>query len=170
MYLQQAMGAVEYKQTDKNTTIFGYDPNIDTVLYNPKHPFFHEYDFNMVNTHELGHRIDHMFVKSWEQSGFMTAIRDAQALINANPDMFTKFCKRNDADGFLSDILDAISEGKYDFPMGHGIGYWTPENQATEIFTNLFGLQSCRDREKLEFLKEHFPALLQSFDALEFGV
>lgn len=170
MYLQQAMDGVEYHQTKNPDVVFAYDKKEDAILFNPEHPMFSAYDFHTVMTHELGHRIDQYFVGSYRQADFVTAIQEGRTAIDANPELFVQFCRQNDADGFLSDVLDAISEGQYDFPIGHGSGYWNRETKARETFTNLFGLETFEDVQKLSFINEHFPYLMHSFRTLGFYI
>lgn len=168
--LQYAKDRVGYRQTKNPKVVFAYDKEKDTVLFNPGHPLFYEYDFRAAMTHELGHRIDRFFVQSAEQPGFITAIQEGRAVIDANPKLFIQFCEQNDKEGFLSDIMSAICGGKYKFPAGHDAAYWTSEKQAKEIFANLFGLEAYNDTEKLTFLKEYFPSLVEAFNGLEFLV
>ena len=170
MYLQQALDGAEFERTNRPDVVFAYRAKRDAVQYNPEHPFFEEYNLPLVLTHELGHRIDRWFVHSAEQSEFVSAIRNAKAAFDKSPDLFIRFCKQKDKDGFLSDIMSAVCRGGYKLPAGHDAAYWTPDRQAKEIFTNLFALETYNDAEKLAFLKKHFPALMEAFNGFGYLV
>ncbi len=167
IYLEQAMNGVEYRQTDRDTTIIAYDPGRDAILFNPAHPFFKEYDFQAVNTHELGHRIDHMmFIQSWTSEAYSAAIAGARVVIDADPQKFLKFAE-GDEEGFLSDILSAICEDDYRFPAYHEKQYWlNAGNKEKELFANLFSLEAFKDEEKLIFLKDNFPDIFKAYNEL----
>lgn len=164
MYLQQALAGVEYRQTSKSTTIFGYDPDTDAIVFNPQHPFFNDYDLRVVMTHELGHRIDHtMFTQSWTSEAFSSAVTSARATIDADPQKFLTFAK-SDVNGFLSDILSAICEDNYRFDAFHEKSYWLkPGNKEKEIFANLFSLGTFGDETSMNFFRESFPGIWSEY-------
>jgi len=166
IYLEQAMAGVEYQKIGKSTKIFAYDPNADVLLFNPEHPMFPVYDFCVVNTHELGHRIDHtMFIESWGNETFSNAIIEARKIMDINPQKFLDFAK-SDTSGFMSDIFSAICEDDYRFDMYHEKRYWqVPGNREKEIFANLFSLESSGDKEDLMLLKDNFPQILDAYNA-----
>ena len=171
MYLKQAMETVEYRQTKLKASVFGYSEKADAIVFDPSHPAFANYDFRSANTHELGHRIDKQFVQSWENEAFSKAIKEAGKTLDANPELFVQFCEKNDTDGFLSDILSALCEGRYEFPVYHDKKYWEKSgNKEKECFTNLFSLETYKDAKKLEFLNEHFSRLMNAFEKLNFSI
>lgn len=152
---------------------FGYsrDINDDTFYYDPSHPNFADYDFRIAFTHELAHRIDRYWVHSIENAEFSKAIADAAAIVDSRPEFFLSYCKKHDKDGFLSDILDAMCESKYDFPTGHDYEYWQhPGKKIREIFSNLFSLETFRDTQKWIFLMENFPALIRAYLNFEYHI
>ena len=155
--LAQSLEAVTFTQTILPDAAFGYLGKDDTIYYDPSKEEFADYNFNVVMTHELAHRADRYFVRSWEAKAFSDAIRDAGAVLDADPEMFMAFVE-NDSCGFLSDILSAICEQRYRFRPGHKKSYWQhPGNKEIEIFANLFALESFQDEKVLSFLKKHFP-------------
>ena len=173
IYLEQSLDAVEYREdvNDKNL-IFGYNrgknQDKDEFLYNPTHSDFYRYDFRLVATHELGHRIDRFFVQSEDHADFKNAIQKVASVIDKKPEFFIQYCQDNDNDGFLSDIMSGLCKDKYEFPANHGKDYWEdPNKQMREIFTNLFALHVYEDKSKQNFLKEFFPDLLRCFSGLE---
>lgn len=166
IYLQQALAGVGYQRTSRPTKIFAYDLDADAILFNPDHPFFGEYDFRVVNTHELGHRIDHtMFIHSWESRVFSDAISRGRAVIDADPEKFLTFAER-DTNGFLSDILSAICEQEHKFPIGHPKVYWQRSGtKEREIFTNLFSLETFGDEASLSFFRKNFSEIWEKYSA-----
>ena len=171
MYLQQAVDAVGYEETALPDAAFGYLTKNDTIVYNPSKKSFYRLDFRVVNTHELAHRIDRFFTKSWEDAAFQKAVADARAVVDKQPDLFVDFCAQNDTDGFLSDIFSAICEDDYRFPFYHKKEYWQkPWKKEMEIFANLFSLEAVRDVSKLNFIEKHFPELLRVYQNLPFKI
>ncbi len=165
MYLQQAFSGVEYEQRHLKRSPFGYYEKDDVILYDPQHPRFADFSFEIVNTHELAHRIDHMmFIHSWESADFSNAIVNARSVINTNPEKFLAFAN-SDPDGFFSDILSAISEHDYDFHIGHDKPYWLePGNKEREIFANLFSMEALKQKERLAFLQDNFPDIMAAYN------
>lgn len=167
LYLQQSFEAVEYEAHALSGVPFGYLPRTDKIYYDTSDSAFWHSDFIGVNTHELAHRIDVMFVRSWENEGFSKAIRDAKSVIDADPQKFIDFCEQNDQDGFLSDIFDAVCESEYRFYAGHGTDYWAISgNREKETFANLYSLQAFQDEAKLAFLSANFKGIMDAFDSL----
>ena len=164
MYLQQAMEGVEYQQTKGPDVVFAYSSKIDSVLYNPDDRIFKSYDFRIAFTHELGHRIDHtMFIESWNNEEFSTAIANARAVIDADPERFLGFAK-SDADGFLSDIFSAICEDDYRFDVYHEKDYWLKQgNKEREIFANLFALETFGRDKQLSLLDKDFSNIMSIY-------
>lgn len=167
LYLQQSFEAVAYREHKLPGTAFGYLEKRDTIYYDISDAGFWRINFAVANTHELAHRIDSMFVNSWENAEFSKAIQDAKRIIRTDPEKFIDFCELRDKEGFLSDIMDAVCESEYKFPARHGKEYWNGTGSSgrkeKEIFANLFSLESFNDREKIEFLKTHFGEMLDAF-------
>ena len=168
IYLQQSFETVEYGEHKLPRAPFGYLERDDTVYYDSNNPDFWSLEFVTVNTHELSHRIDDMFINSWKKKGFREAIQKAKAIIGTDPEKFISFCEQNDEQGFLSDILDAICESEFDLPMHHSREYWTDANSAgrkeKEIFANLYSLESFDDQKKMQFFQENFPEVWKAYD------
>lgn len=166
IYLEQALETVGFRQVNRPEIVFGYVPDKDEIWYNSDDPSFPDYDLRVVLTHELGHRIDHYFVKAEEQKEFIAAIQQAKARFDRKPEQWVRFCEKNDEEGFLSDIMSAICEGNYEFPTGHPASYWNSKTQAQETFANLFGLEAYHDSEKIALLRNRFPELMKAFESL----
>lgn len=171
IYLQQSFECVGYEQRKLERVPFGYSAKNDTIYYDPSNPEFWDMDFTVANTHELAHRVDAHFVHAQKSVKFYNAIQGAKNVILSDPNKFIEYAKVYDQDGFLSDILSAISDGTYDFPAGHPLKYWQKQgNKEKEIFANMFSLEACNDQEKLEFIQENFPELYRVYMEFEFEV
>lgn len=84
-----------------------------------------------------------------------------------------KYCREKDQDGLLSDIISALSGDEYELPFGHSGEYWQiPGKREKEVFANLFALDALQDMEKLQYLREHFPELMQVYEEMlsEMGI
>ena len=169
--LRQSLEAAEFAATDDPVIIFGYDAKTDTFVYNPNNPDIVRYDLDTLLTHELAHRIDRWFVRSWSNPDFMDAIEAAKDVSDEVWEECVAYCKENDEDGYLSDILDAICESRFRFPARHGAGYWErPGNKAKDIFANLFSLEAFGDTKKLDLLRYEFPKLIEAYESLEYYI
>lgn len=169
MYLQQSMEGVLHEERRLKRSPFGYSAKEDAILYDPQKPRFKDFPFNVVYTHELAHRIDHMFVRSWKYDEFFEAIKSGEETILARAQEFVSYCEKYDEDGFLSDILSAICEDKVRFPFWHEKEYWAKSgNRQRDTFANFFALESFQDVQKLKFLNKNFAALLEAYEKLPF--
>lgn len=165
IYLEQSVNAVEYMSKKLNTASFGYSESADAIYYDPSKAEFWDYEFAVSNTHELAHRIDTFFVESPKDGAFSSAIHNAKNIIDVNPKQFVEYCKDNDRTGFLSDTLDAISAGKYNFRIGHDETYWVQKGNAEkEIFANLFSMETFNDIDKLKYFQKHFPEIMEAYN------
>ena len=150
--LRQSLEAAEFTATDDPVIIFGYDAKTDTFVYNPNNPDIVRYDLDTLLTHELAHRIDRWFVRSWSNPDYMDAIEAAKNVADEVWEECVSYCETFDKEGFLSDIFDALCESNYDFPVGHNEKYWRkPANKAMDIFANIFSLKTYGDNEKMFF-------------------
>ena len=169
MFLLQSLNSVEYEEQTLSSGPFGYSPGSDKILFDTSRTDFWGIDFRVANTHELAHRIDCFFVQSHEKQEFSGAIISAKRAIAANPGKFIAFCQANDEEGFLSDVLSAITDGDYRFPFGHDKEYWAiPGNKEREVFANLFSIEVFQDKRKLAFIRENFPELFRAFSKMDY--
>ena len=164
VYLTQAISSVEFEGRKlPDGSQFGYSPSRDKIFYDPSQPSFGDMDLSIVATHELAHRIDSQFINVAENENFRQNVAASKQLIDTDPEKFQNYCRKNDEDGFLSDICSAICEGKYTFPQGHEKEYWKQHgNKEKEIFANCYSLKAFKDTDKLNFLKENFSEVFQS--------
>ena len=99
---------------------------------------------------------------------FSAAIAEAINVPDAKWLAHVAYCDANDSDGFLTDFLSALCEGKQAFLFGHEKRYYEyPGNKEKEAFANLFSLEAYGDREKLDYVKNHFPKVYQAYNDLE---
>ena len=164
IYLEQAMDSVEYRKKALPDAPFGYLEKTDTIYYDPSKNAFNDMDFAVVNTHELSHRIDAQFVRSWEDDEFRKAIANAKDIFAEAPQKYLQYCNENDDEGFLSDIFSAVCEDSYRFDIYHDRSYWKKTgNKEKEIFANLFSMETFGDKEKLDFLEKDFPGIMEAY-------
>lgn len=147
---------------------FAYSIKKDVIYYNPVHQEFGMYDFNVVNTHELAHRIDALNFKSWNNGRFGEAIEIATKVVSANYTNFSKFKTysffKND---FFSDIMSALSSDELASSAGHSEDYWKNDKlKSAEIFADLFCLVSFNCSEQLNFIKKNFHDLYLEYVGL----
>jgi len=171
IFLKQAITSVGYQETALKNAAFGYSAINDTIFYDTSKADFWNMDFRVVNTHELAHRIERMFVNSQGTALFRDAVKNAKTIFLRQPDVFIRYCYEQDDLGFVSDIFSAISEDEYDLPTGHSTEYWKRQGaKEREIFANLFSLEAFGDNKKIDFFREHFPDLYEAYNSLEFEV
>lgn len=165
-YLKQSMESVEFRASKlPDGAQFGYSPSKDALYYDPSQPSLKDMDLSVVATHELAHRIDSQFVHVAENEDFQQKVSASKQIIDADIKKFQSYCRKNDEDGFLSDICSAVSGGQYVFPQGHEKEYWEQSgNKEKEIFANYYSLKAFKDTEKLNFLKENLPEVFQGCD------
>lgn len=177
IYLRQSFETVQYCCDETRAYPYGYafhsDPKkkivADTLYYNPSHPDFWYHPFKETVTHELAHRIDNFFARSMDDRLFSEAIAGAKKTIDADPKKFLEYCMKCDANGFLSDILSAITDGERRYVAGHPSKYWkTPGNKEKEVFANIFTLEALQSTDLLAFIRENFPEIIDAYDNLDY--
>lgn len=153
----------ENKELDND---YVYDVESDEIRYNPDHSYFGKRDMNFVLAHELGHRLDATWCHSWENTGFIKAIESTKKAVFENPERIIQWMEKTEygLDMGFSDIIDALSNGKYHGITGHGQKYWEqdPLNAPMEIFANLVYIRSVKSAayaERNGFLKELIDAM-----------
>lgn len=154
-----------YAENKKLDIHYAYDAGLDEIQYNPDHPFFDKCDMNFVLAHELGHRLDATWCRSWENEEFLRAIESARKVVFENQERIIRWMQSAyGQDTGFSDIIDALSNGKYSGIAGHGQEYWEEDslNVPMEIFANLVYIRTVKSAaysERNGFLKELMDAL-----------
>lgn len=148
---------------------YGYNTEEDLFEYNPGHPLFEWYDMNFVYAHELGHRLDSVWIyRSWENAGFLKAIEAAKKKLSGDEKTVLGWLDGSYGEDLgFSDIISALSGGRYHGVTGHSAAYWQqPDNVAMEIFANLVYIRSMKSvayAERNGFLKELFDEMEEMF-------
>lgn len=145
---------------------FAYSMKKDVIFYNPSHQEFGMYGFEIVNTHELAHRIDALNLKSWNNKIFRKTIADTIKMVNDNFNKFNLMAKNSNVcqNIFLGDILSALSYNKLDSCTGHSQDIWeVPNTKESEIFANLFSLESLDYADQIKFVKKYFLGLYEAY-------
>lgn len=166
IFLEYYAKNTEYVLNTNLGSAFAYSIKKDVIYYNTFHPEFGNLDFNVVNTHELAHRMDTLNFKSWNNVQFQNAINNSSKIAHQNLDELSIMLKHLDVchDVFVQDILSALSNGKLDTIFGHSISEWeTAHIKEVETFANLFSLEIFNCQEQIQFLNKYFPALFKAY-------
>ena len=144
----------EYKGT------FGYANKIDALIINPLHIDFGLYDLRASLLHEIGHKIDNVYLKMYDNPVFKKEIDKAIAYTLVNKE--TLQLKLNGSnDIMLHDILSALSSNHLDLIAGHTDEYWNiPNKVEKEIMANFISIYSQGNEESIQVLEQHFPKLV----------
>ncbi|MCM1104925.1 MAG: minor capsid protein [Clostridium sp.] len=154
-----------YAETNVPDVSYAYYGDPDEFRYNPNHPQFGKVDMNYVMAHELGHRLDVTWCRSWENEAFLKAIESARKVVLESQERIIGWMKSEyGQDPGFSDIIDALSNGKYNGITAHGQKYWEqdPLNVSMEIFANLVYIRTVKSAayaERNGFLKELIDAM-----------
>lgn len=154
-----------YVENTNMDSAYAYDMGADEFQFNPTHKYFNDYDMNYVYSHELAHRLDVTWCRSWESKKFLSAIEDTKKkLYNNRVQVETWLQGSAGDDAGFSDIISALSEGELEGIAGHSKEYWLAEemNAPLEIFANLVYIKTMKPTGisgTEGFLKELFEAL-----------
>lgn len=145
---------------------FAYDSENDCILYDTAAKAFVKSDFDIMMTHELAHKIDFLNIQSWKNKEFLNAIEVAKQRVSKDLKLFEKFCWAS-KNSYLSDIIDALSEGQLNLPYIHGKEYWAKDSDyiPIEIYSELFSIETFNNRE-LAAIQQLFPDLWKAYAKL----
>lgn len=162
MYLEFYSGITEYVDNPNFNGTFAYSLPMDKIIFNSSHSAFKNIDFNIANTHELAHRIDILYSKSWLSKKFLSAIKKSEK----DTMKFKSILESQsaiDEQGFFSDIISALSHDSLTLNFGHNSEYWDiPLTKEREIFANIFCLESYNS-SYLEDIKAYFPNVYKEY-------
>jgi hypothetical protein len=131
----------EFAERNNMGAAFGYSPKLDAVVFDPAKPSFARYDFNDVILHELTHRYDELFVRSWENKDFVSAVNTAKDSVMSSLKKWQRVIDRegDNIKSELFDVLSGLSANKLKTGAGHATEYWTAsdKNLYAEIFAEL---------------------------------
>lgn len=147
---------------------FAYSIKKDVIFYNPTNKDFGLYAFQIVNTHELAHRIDTLNIQSWNKQTFNHEIEMASRTVLKHFDTYSKLLESGLLKNvFLSDIMSALSHNKLNCSAGHPSNYWDNDRIRTaEIFADMFCINCFSCNEEIGFLNKYFPKLCTEYNSL----
>lgn len=163
--LQYYNRTTDYVENTKLSGPFGYSVQDDVVYYNPASPEFGDFDFGIVNTHELAHRLDALSeTPSWKDKAFSAALTAGREYAKNNAKTIEAYLNKKQPSVFFADILSAMGVPSELTLVGHDVGYWNRAGTANaEVFANLFALNAYQSND-LELVREWFPDLLAEFE------
>ena len=168
--LRYAFDSTPFVETQDKNIVFAYSSKQEAILYNPKGDNFNDYRFVISASHELGHRVDDMLKFTKGNKTLSSAVNTAAKTMEEKRWKFVDYSWENDEDGFISDIFSAVDMSDI-YAAGHKKEYWQkPGIREAEIYANLFGLEVVNDVKKLQYLRKHFPEIMQEYDKMEFEV
>lgn len=152
----------EYTRVEEDRTIeqaFLYDIKNDIIKYNKKSQYIYEYDMDYAFAHEVSHRMDCLEYNSWTNRQFLEAIEICSKRVYAHSEEIQKWFDEGgkyENSFALSDIIEILSNGIINTPVGHGRGLLSknPAAGAMEIFANLSCIDVLELAEKEEVIKE----------------
>jgi hypothetical protein len=146
-----------------------YRTTEDVIRFNTEHPAFSgELERRVrLRWHEVLHRGDTKYYRSWKDEGFGSAIDNAKTLVDSVVDKVleeTKELTREDIVG-VHDILSALRQGKNEGLISyHDAVYWASNKKHTpmEIFANLGTLDLMKGKG-LSVVKKYFPDIFNAY-------
>lgn len=163
IYLEKYFETAQYIEVNHDAISYAYFPKNDVMLYNPKNKNIFEFGFHVANTHELAHRMDFTEFHSWNNAEFKRGVNEATNKMLRNKKLFKEIINNSD-DLFLSDVFSALSFDEISNKVGHPKSYWqTPGRRETEIFANIFAIESFQFNHSIEVLNEHFKGMMLAY-------
>ena len=154
--LQTYLAYSEFVPDQSVNTAFKYDVNDDIILYNYTHPDFSSYDMNYALAHELSHRIDLLYYKSYENEKFLQAIKNSESILYENIEKWFEEGGMFESDVGLSDMISGLSKSKLNNILiaGHKEEYWLKNdiNLPAEVFANLSAMDVLDTQSKKEIM------------------
>lgn len=152
---------VKYEKNENMNIAFAYDSSKDVILYNPNAKNANDYDMRYVLTHENSHRIDCLFLHSWENEKFIQAINSAESLMITNLDAVEKLLQNDEyGNSFaFNDLISSLTKGSANdiLFIGHDPVYLSDERlRAMEVFADI----ACLDMGG-STIREEFKGLLK---------
>lgn len=146
---------------------FAYDPDLDAVVINIKHPQYQYQDYREIMIHELAHRIDQNELGSPMNPQFSNAIIEAERRLLDNVDTYKKMFEpggRLEYNMLISDIMGCITDNVIVGAAGHDSQYiGVPGYIELEVFADMFSAFYQGNDETIKFLKEELPDVCQAF-------
>lgn len=152
---------VKYEKNEELNESFGYDSKKDIIQYNPNAKNANDYDMGFVLTHENAHRVDALFLHSWENEHFLGAMSDLESLIMSNLSAVEKILQNDEyGNSFaFNDLISSLTRGKANDMLfiGHTPEYLSDEcKRVMEVFADV----TCIDMSN-SVIKEEFKGMLK---------
>lgn len=155
------------------TKPFAYSESENIIKINPYHELYKYYDKDRGIIHELFHMIDMNEGLSTSNIDYIKALEIASVKVKSN---ISEYSTLVDEDGVfeynmsISDIFDALSDGEVHGAYSHKLEYWeVMGNKEKEIFADI-GVEYVFGGDAIEFIKNEFEELYNSFVKLIGGI
>ena len=146
---------------------FAYDPDLDAVVINPKHPQYALQDYREVMIHEMAHRIDQNEFGSPMNLEFSKAIMETEERMMKKSDQYRKMFEPGgelEYNSLISDILGCITDNTIVGGSSHESQYiGVPGFSELEIFADIFSALYQGDDSTVRFIKDELPDIYQAF-------
>lgn len=146
---------------------FAYDPDIDAVVINTKHPQYQYQNYRETMIHELAHRIDHYEFGSPMNEHFSNAIKETEKKLLDNESVYKKMFAPGgilEYDKLISDIIGCITDNVIVGQACHESQYiGVPGYTELEVFADIFSLLYQGQDEKVEFMKNELTEIYEAF-------
>jgi len=174
---------------NRRKILFAKTNCLGSSRYNKKYGIFVNLKYDSMNSkgkwttffHEVGHNIDEIFGHpSITNKNFGKLLRsDFEAFTDYYMSLYniseseaydTLILKLKKADieesHIISDLFDALSNGKIYGGTGHAPDYWNDEKICKEAFAHFFSASALDNQKKLETIKSIFPKSYDEFEKM----
>lgn len=169
-HANKVLGALENIKFIADSNIkapFVFAHKINAIKYNPDRFLDFEDIMDYVVVHELAHKVDRDNYNTWKNPPFLKAIDIAKKAVSGKElDLRDKFYEGEEFEDLfiLSDIFSALTQGKFEGPMGYKEKYWNlPKTVPAEIFANLSSIDLLEMEKEKKIIKDMFPELWNAY-------
>lgn len=157
---------VRYEKNENMNAAFSYNGERDVILYNPHASNANNYDMKFALTHENAHRVDCLYLHSWENKRFVQAMDSTESLIMSNLDGMKELLKNKEyvMDFAFNDLISSLTRGKANdmLYVGHTEEYLASDyRRSLEVFADIACIDMGNSSVKEELggiLKELYEA------------
>lgn len=84
-----------------------------------------------------------------------------------NAERLSEYSASKDGDGFVSDIISALSNGEVETMAYHSTKYWSKQGtKEKEIFANLFSMGVFDQKKHIDLINEIFPEVYEAYNEI----
>jgi Phage minor capsid protein 2. len=152
---------------EKADHAFSYDPDLDVIVVNPKHPQYQYQEYREVMIHEIAHRIDQNEFGSPMHLDFSRAINETGKKIIKNSTEYNKLFDESGVfayNSLISDILGCMTDNQVVGLYGHDSQYiGVPGYTELEIFADIFSALYQGDDETVKFIRDELGDVYKEF-------